>query len=122
MSSGETMEKRCAEVYQQGELAGKLEELPQGSWKFIYMPGYKGLPVSLTMAVQDEPYLFKEFPAVFDGLLPEGLQLEALLRNHKIDRNDFFEQLIAVGEDMVGSLTVRPILSTVATLGEDNDG
>lgn len=52
-------------------------------------------------------YVFTTFPLVFEGLLPEGPQLEALLRKHKIDRNDAFRQLITVGGDLVGSLTVR---------------
>ena len=39
--------------------------------------------------------------------LPEGPQLEALLRMHKIDRSDTFRQLVIVGADLVGSLTVK---------------
>jgi len=46
---------------------------------------------------------------VFEGLLPEGPQLEALLRMHKIDRNNAFRQLVTVGADMVGSLTVKDV-------------
>ena len=41
------------------------------------------------------------------GLLPEGPQLEAILRKHKIDRADCFRQLIIVGQDVVGSLTIE---------------
>ena len=37
-------------------------------------------------------------------------QLEALLRKHKIDRNDAFGQLVIVGSDLVGSLTVTKLL------------
>ncbi len=59
------------------------------------------------MAVRTEPYQYEEFPPVFEGLLPEGVQLDALLRQKKIDRNDLFAQLIAVGEDLVGSITVK---------------
>ncbi|MEX0326268.1 MAG: HipA N-terminal domain-containing protein [Puniceicoccaceae bacterium] len=108
MSGDISIVGRCAAVFQQGKLAGHLQELPEGSWQFTYEPGYKGLAISLTMPVRDEPYHYKQFPAVFDGLLPEGLQLEALLRKHKIDRTDFFKQLVTVGEDLVGSLAVRP--------------
>ena len=39
--------------------------------------------------------------------MPEGEQLEALLKKQKIDRNDCFTQLVTVGEDLVGSLSVR---------------
>ena len=109
MNAHESFAGRCAAVYQLGKPAGQLQELPEGCWRFVYNPDYRGLPISLTMPVRHEPYDFKNFPAVFDGLLPEGLQLEALLRKHKIDRNDLFKQLVTVGEDMVGSLVVRPI-------------
>lgn len=99
---------RRAAVHQQGHFAGTLEEVGRGSWRFAYSPGYAGLPISLNLPVRSEPYEFDRFPPVFDGLLPEGLQLEALLRTRKIDRGDVFSQLLAVGTDLVGSLTVTP--------------
>lgn len=107
MNEKKTGTKRCAVVYQQGHLAGHLEELHSGAWQFTYIPGYDGLAISLTLPPRSEPYRFETFPPAFDGLLPEGPQLEALLRKHKIDRDDCFQQLLMVGEDMVGSLTVR---------------
>lgn len=98
-----------AAIYQKGRLAGHLEKSGDGSWTFHYMPDYHGPPVSLTLPLRPEPYLFEHFPAVFEGLLPEGIQLDALLRRHKIDRNDYFAQLMVVGADMVGSLTTENI-------------
>lgn len=98
---------RSAEVYQSGKLAGHLREAGQGQWLFVYAQGYQGIPVSLTMPQRAEPYVFPDFPPVFEGLLPEGPQLEAFLRKHKIDRKDAFTQLVTVGEDLVGSLSVR---------------
>lgn len=98
---------RMAEVYQGGRFAGYLKEASAGKWVFAYVPGYAGIPISLTLPVRAEPYSFDSFPAVFEGLLPEGPQLEALLRKHKIDRGNAFLQLITVGGDMVGSLTVH---------------
>jgi len=58
------------------------------------------------MPVRPEIYVFTEFPPFFDGLLPEGAQLEALLRLHKLDRNDKFGQLLLIGADTVGAVTV----------------
>jgi serine/threonine-protein kinase HipA len=37
------------------------------------------------------------------------MQLEGLLKIRKIDRDDCFSQLMAVGEDMIGAVTVREI-------------
>ena len=101
---------RRAEVFQAGVLAGRLEEVSGGAWTFTYLDAYRGPPISLTMPVRGEPYRFSTFPAVFEGLLPEGPQLEALLRMHKIDRGDAYRQLVTVGTDLVGSLTVRGIV------------
>lgn len=99
---------RKALVYQQGIPAGFLTETGRG-YEFQYLPDYDGTAVSLTMPVADKPYQFDEFPPFFDGLLPEGYQLESLLRRLKIDRNDSFAQLMAVGADLVGSVTVEEV-------------
>ena len=97
-----------AEVFVNGIFCGYLEELARGtSYRFVYTRGYRGNPISLTMPVRDAPFTYGTFPPFFDGLLPEGVQLESLLRIRKIDRNDLFSQLVAVGADMVGSVTVR---------------
>ncbi len=103
---------RRAHVFQQGTLAGELWEQEDGDWCFRYGDEYSGLPVALTLPVRKDPYQFATFPAVFEGLLPEGPQLEALLRKHKIDRHDFFRQLVMVGADLVGSLTVFDVNET----------
>jgi serine/threonine-protein kinase HipA len=97
---------RRAEVYQTAALAGYLTETEAKEFRFEYVAGYKGRPVSLTMPVRREPYAFDKFPPFFEGLLPEGRQLEALLRTDKLDRNDLMGQLLAVGEDVVGSVQI----------------
>ena len=107
MTSSNSKVLRRAEVFQAGELAGYLRQERDDLWIFAYEEGYEGIPVSLTLPVRKESYTFKKFPAVFDGLLPEGAQLEALLKKQKIDRKDSFKQLVTVGQDLVGSLCVR---------------
>lgn len=97
---------RRAEVYQTGTLAGYLTETDSKSYCFEYLPSYRGRPISLTMPVQPEAYQFEDLPPFFEGLLPEGRQLEALLRTNKLDRNDLMGQLLAVGEDVVGSVVI----------------
>ncbi|MEM7789964.1 MAG: HipA N-terminal domain-containing protein [Verrucomicrobiota bacterium] len=106
MTDNDTKVLRRAKVFQSGVLAGYLQQERDGLWVFEYVDGYKDMPISLTLPVRQEPYIFKEFPPVFDGLLPEGAQLEALLKIHKIDRGDYFKQLVTVGGDLVGSLSV----------------
>jgi serine/threonine-protein kinase HipA len=90
------------------EAAGYLvQETTEGTFTFEYVSAYRGVPVSLTMPVREEPYLFERFPPFFDGLLPEGHQLEALLRAHKLDRTDYMGQILRVGTDLVGNVTVE---------------
>ncbi|MBI4536222.1 MAG: HipA N-terminal domain-containing protein [Ignavibacteriae bacterium] len=99
---------RRANVFMHGKSAGTLEELEQGKkYIFRYREGYAGPPISLTIPVTQQEYAFEMFPPFFDGLLPEGAQLEGLLRQRKIDRNDLFSQIVAVGQDLVGAVTVE---------------
>ena len=100
---------RSAEICLHGTRVGVLNELDNGHCQFQYDFDYAGAPVSVTMPVKPEPYNFGTFPPFFDGLLPEGLMLEALLRQLKIDRRDSFAQLCAVGGDLVGAVTVEQI-------------
>lgn len=99
---------RRAKIYNFGIFSGILEEIEKGkSYKFEYDDNYVGPPISLTMPLNQKEFLFQEFPSFFDGLLPEGNQLEGLLRQTKTDRNDRFSHLIIVGKDLVGSVTVE---------------
>jgi serine/threonine-protein kinase HipA len=59
------------------------------------------------MPTNQREYLFDRFPPFFEGLLPEGMMLESLLKICKIDRKDLMFQLIQVGKDLVGNVTVE---------------
>ncbi len=99
---------RRARVLMHSIPAGVFEELDPGiMYRFTYQAGYQGEPISRTMPVRSEPYEFRGFPAFFDGLLPEGEMLDGLLRQHKIDAKDRFAQLLAVGGELIGAITVE---------------
>ena len=102
---------RKAKVYVKGREAGTLAEVVQGKeYIFEYLDNYDGPEISRTMPASEKVYKFSNFPPFFDGLLPEGIQLEGLLKLKKIDKNDYFSQLIAVGNDMIGVVTVKEVL------------
>lgn len=102
---------RSASVFFENDFTGQLIETENGrEYSFQYEQGYNGPPISLTMPVREESYRFNEFPPFFDGLLPEGFQLEALLRQKKLDRDDKFGQLLIVGADTVGAVTIKEAL------------
>lgn len=99
---------RKAKIFVNNVPAGVLTELDNNvGYSFEYFAEYTGPVISLTMPVTQKNYYFKSFPPFFDGLLPEGPQLEALLRHAKLDRYDYMGQLIKVGADFVGTVTVE---------------
>lgn len=100
---------RKARVFVHGIEAGILEELANGLYQFTYYEGYDKAPVSLTMPLRKRVFEFERFPSFFEGLLPEGVMLEGLLRKYKLDKNDLFGQLVQVGHDLVGAVTVESI-------------
>lgn len=100
---------RKAQVFIKNIPAGILEELDDKQYCFTYFETYQGPPVSLTMPTHTKAYAFKHFPAFFEGLLPEGMMLEALLRKYKLDRNDYFGQLLTVGHDVVGAVSIEAL-------------
>lgn len=102
---------RIAKVYMHNKLAGFLTEIEKNkNYKFSYDDDYKGEPISLTMPVELKEFNYNSFPPFFDGLLPEGVQLDGLLRYKKIDKDDYFSQLIAAGADLVGAVSVEEML------------
>lgn len=100
---------RTAWISVNGIRAGILEELNDKKYQFTYLKNYNGAPVSLTMPLVTTSYPFDKFPPFFEGLLPEGILLEALLRKYKIDKNDYFSQLLLVGQDVVGAVTIEEL-------------
>jgi serine/threonine-protein kinase HipA len=97
-----------ANVLVNGVLAGEIQETERGKkYSFVYLAEYEGPSVSLEMPTTQLIYEYDRFPPFFEGLLPEGMMLEGLLRYTKIDRNDLLSQLIAVGGDLVGNVTVE---------------
>ena len=100
---------RRANIFVEGARAGQLIERTANEYRFEYAEGYSGLPVSLTMPVDEKSFLYNSLPPFFEGVLPEGEMLEGLLRQKKIDRSDLFSQLLAVGSDLVGAVTVEEV-------------
>jgi serine/threonine-protein kinase HipA len=99
---------RSARVFVSKVYAGDLIEEAAGRFAFEYLPEFVGPPVSLTMPVVQKRFEYDRFPPFFDGLLPEGNRLEALLKVAKLDASDYLGQLITVGQDLVGTVTVTP--------------
>lgn len=98
-----------AQIKVHNKLAGILTETDDRQYHFQYLSEYDGPPISLTLPVREEVYNFDSFPPYFDGVLPEGIQLEGLLKQHKVDGEDYFAQLVLTGADLVGAVTVEEL-------------
>ncbi len=97
-----------AKIFANGTLIGHFIEWEKNHrYEFAYLEEYRGPSISLTMPLTQKVYYFDRFPPFFDGLLPEGFMLDALLQKAKLDRNDPFEQLLRVGRELVGNITVE---------------
>ncbi len=105
---------RRARIHVHGIPVAELQELENGrAYRVAYDEDYSGPPISLTMPVGNGPFTYEGFPPFFDGVLPEGAMLEGLLMRLKVDDQDYFSQLMAVGVDLVGAVTVLPLESNV---------
>ena len=98
---------RKAIVYVHNNRAGVLTEISLTEYYFEYDDNYEGDLVSLAMPISKKKYNYNSFPPFFDGLLPEGSMLEGLLKNNDINPYDYFSQLLAVGGNLVGAVTIK---------------
>jgi len=101
---------RKAKVYMQNELAGYLTETEDGySFKYDvnYLTGSVNKPVSLTLPLQDKPYVSKTLFPFFDGLIPEGWLLEIAEKNWKLNARDRMGLLLACCKDCIGAVSIE---------------
>jgi len=100
---------RQADVFYRGRRAGRLTELAEGGYRFIYDDAYlrDGRAIALTLPLQAEPF---ESPALFPffaGLVPEGWYLHIVSPTIKVDERDTFGLLIKTCGDCIGAVSVR---------------
>lgn len=106
---------RIAEVYRNGELAGKLIEHSTSNYDFIYDDNWfadeTGPAISLTIPkTQKKHHSAYLFPFFFN-MLSEGVNKKLQCRQLKIDERDNFGLLMATAtHDTIGAITVKPIL------------
>ncbi|MCC5788366.1 MAG: type II toxin-antitoxin system HipA family toxin [Opitutales bacterium] len=94
-------------VFVGDRLAGHLTR-SNGRYAFEYVSEYAGPPVFLGWEKTKKSREWETFPPAFDGLLPEGVLLDQLLAKHKLDKADKWGQLVAVGRDLTGFVSVLP--------------
>ena len=101
---------RKAKVYMYNDLAGFLTESEEG-YSFIYdmnyLNGSAAKPVSLTLPLQEKPYMSRTLFPFFDGLIPEGWLLEIAEKNWKLNARDRMGLLLACCKDCIGAVSIE---------------
>ena len=86
-----------------------LSEVDNG-YEFVYLPEYLASEgtraVSLTLPLQEEPYLSNVLFPFFDGLIPEGWLLDVAIRNTDISILDRMSLLLLCCKDCIGAVSV----------------
>ena len=100
---------RRADVLYRDRLAGRLTELAEGGYRFVYDQSYlrDGEPVSLAMPLRAEPFESEALPPFFAGLVPEGWYLRIVSPTIKVDEHDTFGLLIRTCGDCIGAVSLR---------------
>ncbi len=92
--------------------AGEIEEQPDGTVVFRYLPEYLARPgaepVSLTLPLSVEPVETIGLHPFFDGLVPEGWLLDIATRNWKLDPRDRVGLLLNLCSECIGAVRVLP--------------
>ncbi len=102
---------RQADVFYRNRLAGRLTELPEGGYRFVYDQEYlrDGEPISLTLPLQAEPFESQTLFPFFAGLVPEGWYLHIVSPTIKVDEQDTFGLLIKTCGDCIGVVSAREV-------------
>lgn len=106
------MKNRQAEVRLDGQRVGVLRETGRQvefRYEAEWISNPKAVPVSLTLPVRAEPYLYEGLHPFFENLLPEGWLLELATKKLKISKDDAFGLLLATCADCVGAVEILPL-------------
>lgn len=78
-----------------------------GDMLFTYEPGVQ-TPLSVNLPVRTEPYDNAACRPFFDNLLPEGSWRQSICRQLRIDENNDFQLLVAIGAECAGAVSLHP--------------
>jgi serine/threonine-protein kinase HipA len=102
---------RVGRVKLSGKLVGVIEE-SGGQTSFRYAQDWlerrDAVPISLTLPLRPQPYLWEGLHPFFENLLPEGWLLEVATKKLKISKDDPFGLLLATCADCIGAVEIEP--------------
>jgi len=103
---------RIAQVFYNKQIAGILAETPEG-FQFTYDADYLagGTPIAFTFPLQEAIFESEQLPGFFENLVSEGWLRRLQSQEQKIDENDRFGLLLMNGRDLVGAVTITPLIN-----------
>lgn len=101
-------------VYLHGELAGRLERLPEARFRFTYADdwierGEAPLSISLPVGAERPTFEDAECAPFFAGLLPEGDFLRAVARAFHVSADNPFALLAEIGGECAGAIAIGAV-------------
>ncbi|MGL4464040.1 MAG: HipA N-terminal domain-containing protein [Planctomycetia bacterium] len=106
------MKARRGRVKISGRPVGVIKE-SGGTTVFTYSADWlaaaDATPVSLTLPLRPEPYVFDGLHPFFENLLPEGWLLDVASRKLRISKDDPFGLLLATCADSIGAVELEPL-------------
>mgnify|MGYP001217578068 CR=1 FL=1 len=104
--------ERRGTVWWDDRRAGTIEELADGTCRFVYDAGWlsdpQAQPISLALPLSAAAVETRGLHPFFDGLIPEGWLLDIATRNWKLDPRDRMGLLLSTCSDCVGAVRVTP--------------
>jgi serine/threonine-protein kinase HipA len=103
---------RQAQVLYKNTFAGIIRESDEGfvfQYDREYLASALPKPVSLTLPLQQKPFVSNVLFPFFDGLIPEGWLLNIASESWKITKNDRMGLLLACCQNAIGAVSVHPL-------------
>ena len=103
-------------VYRNDEPVGRLILTDEKEYVFRYDANYFGNPekpaISLTLPKKQLEFRSQYLFPFFFNMLAEGVNKRLQCRQLQIDESDYFSLLLATaGDDTIGSVTLKPLVS-----------
>jgi len=93
-------------VFLSDQRVGLLKE-HGGALRFTYEPAVQ-TPLSVNLPIREQAYEDAACRPFFDNLLPEGGWRQAICRQLRIDVNNDFQLLAAIGTECAGAVSLHP--------------
>ncbi|TYG34704.1 type II toxin-antitoxin system HipA family toxin [Lonepinella koalarum] len=97
---------RTARVFLYDEQIGWLNQDDSG-FSFAYLPTYQGIPLSLSLPVEQKTFHAKQLFPYFASLVPEGWLKEKYSQLQRIDEQDLFGLLLNNSKNMLGAIRLE---------------